>query len=169
MEPEAFGYCWHRNNGEFYYGIHKGTLDDGYTGSGTKFKRKFNGSDRSEWRRTIEFRGNYDECLEWELDMVTKDMVEQPDCLNMQPGGRMNVLNVNKDYMQSEEYRKKMSIATSGERNGNFGFRGKKPAISAALKGYKYPTKTCPHCNRKGGGPNMIRYHFDNCKENRDA
>jgi len=23
---------------------------------------------------------------------------------------------------------------------------------------------TCPHCNLTGKGPNMIRYHFDNCK-----
>jgi bisphosphoglycerate-dependent phosphoglycerate mutase len=24
---------------------------------------------------------------------------------------------------------------------------------------------TCPHCNLTGGGGNMKRYHFDNCKE----
>ncbi len=24
--------------------------------------------------------------------------------------------------------------------------------------------KTCPHCNKTGKGPNMTRYHFDNCK-----
>jgi hypothetical protein len=24
-------------------------------------------------------------------------------------------------------------------------------------------TKTCPHCNKTGKGPNMSRYHFDNC------
>jgi hypothetical protein len=24
--------------------------------------------------------------------------------------------------------------------------------------------KTCPHCNKVGKGPNMARYHFDNCK-----
>ena len=24
--------------------------------------------------------------------------------------------------------------------------------------------KTCPHCNLVGAGPNMTRYHFDNCK-----
>ena len=24
--------------------------------------------------------------------------------------------------------------------------------------------KTCPHCNKIGSGPNMTRYHFDNCK-----
>ena len=24
--------------------------------------------------------------------------------------------------------------------------------------------KTCPHCSKTGKGPNMTRYHFDNCK-----
>lgn len=24
--------------------------------------------------------------------------------------------------------------------------------------------RTCPHCNLTGKGPNMLRYHFDNCK-----
>ena len=26
---------------------------------------------------------------------------------------------------------------------------------------------TCPHCNKIGKGPNMKRYHFDNCKLNK--
>lgn len=25
--------------------------------------------------------------------------------------------------------------------------------------------KTCPHCDLVGGGPNMSRYHFNNCKK----
>lgn len=34
------------------------------------------------------------------------------------------------------------------------------------LKNYKLKrtTRTCPHCNKEGAGPNMARYHFDNCK-----
>ncbi len=27
------------------------------------------------------------------------------------------------------------------------------------------PEHTCPHCNRKGRGGAMLRWHFDNCKE----
>jgi hypothetical protein len=27
-----------------------------------------------------------------------------------------------------------------------------------------YESKTCPHCDAVGKGPNMSRYHFDNCK-----
>lgn len=36
-----------------------------------------------------------------------------------------------------------------------------------AQKGIKkgpYLESICPHCNFKGSGGNMKRYHFDNCK-----
>lgn len=29
----------------------------------------------------------------------------------------------------------------------------------------EHPVKECPHCGKIGRGPNMTRYHFDNCKE----
>ncbi len=31
-------------------------------------------------------------------------------------------------------------------------------------KNKKYDIITCPYCSKKGGGPNMKRYHFNNCK-----
>ena len=41
--------------------------------------------------------------------------------------------------------------------------------LSIALKNrppydYKDKQKECPHCGLIGGGGNMKRYHFDNCK-----
>lgn len=39
-----------------------------------------------------------------------------------------------------------------------------KAKISAANNGRIFPEKTCPHCLKNGAGPNMTRYHFDNCK-----
>lgn len=38
---------------------------------------------------------------------------------------------------------------------------------SKILKGKKHNLKevVCPHCNKIGKGPNMTRYHFNNCKE----
>jgi group I intron endonuclease len=44
--------------------------------------------------------------------------------------------------LSDPEYRKKLSIACKGKRE----------------------IVTCPHCQIKGGGGNMRRYHFDNCK-----
>lgn len=36
-------------------------------------------------------------------------------------------------------------------------------------KGYrKIKQKICPHCGINGGGGNMTRYHFDNCKHRKD-
>ena len=37
---------------------------------------------------------------------------------------------------------------------------------SKSNKGIKknMKTKKCPHCGKEGKGPNMSRYHFDNCK-----
>ena len=37
--------------------------------------------------------------------------------------------------------------------------------ISKANKGRKYPEIECPHCGKKGSGPSMGRWHFDNCKD----
>ena len=39
-----------------------------------------------------------------------------------------------------------------------------KTKISLKLKGIPKPKVTCPHCNKEGGKPAMIRYHFDKCK-----
>ena len=32
------------------------------------------------------------------------------------------------------------------------------------LRGVPKPRLTCPHCNKTGGKPQMIQYHFDRCK-----
>jgi len=37
--------------------------------------------------------------------------------------------------------------------------------ISDAMKGFKHKQRECPYCGKVGGGGNMARYHFDNCKE----
>ena len=41
-----------------------------------------------------------------------------------------------------------------------------KEKLSNSLKGKKHKLKEveCPNCKKKGAGPNMTRYHFDNCK-----
>lgn len=39
-----------------------------------------------------------------------------------------------------------------------------KAKISAANNGRVFSERTCPHCKKSGAGPNMTRYHFDNCK-----
>jgi len=43
-------------------------------------------------------------------------------------------------------------------------FKGR---LANPLKDHTYEKITCPHCGLSGGGGNMKRYHFDNCKENK--
>lgn len=40
---------------------------------------------------------------------------------------------------------------------------------SKARKGIPQQKLTCPHCNKTGGNVNMIRYHFDNCKNKKNV
>ena len=37
--------------------------------------------------------------------------------------------------------------------------------ISKALKGFKRPLGTCPHCGKEGALSLLKRWHFDNCKD----
>ena len=90
-----------------------------------------------------------------------------------------------KGKIHSKETKLKMSINhadVSGKNNPNYGkhqtdetklkvlkakavnMEQTKKNISKAKKGYKYKIVICPHCNFEGGGPNMSRYHFNNCK-----
>ena len=128
---DTFVYCWTRRNGEWYYGIHTGSFDDGYTGSGVKFKNKYCNSCQSEWSRTILFRGSREECLEFEKELVTPEMLLQPDCLNLMEGGlggamspeveEKRVANM-KNVPKSEAHKAKLSsirTGTKGTLTGN--------------------------------------------------
>ena len=66
------------------------------------------------------------------------------------------LVGVTKGVPISEEHKKKISEAHK---------HIKKPWLlgnSNALT--KHPKKECPKCGKIGGGPNMTRYHFENCK-----
>jgi len=51
---------------------------------------------------------------------------------------------------RTQEHRDKLSIAAKNRNN--------------TLKGHKYKNVKCPYCNTVGGGGNMTRHHFDNCR-----
>lgn len=72
-DKDTFGYQWVRKStGEFYRGIHTGSVDDNYAGSGVKFISKYGGSHKTkcnvpdDWVRDILFIGTREECLLWE-------------------------------------------------------------------------------------------------------
>lgn len=85
---EAFVYEWTDNyNGMFYIGFHKGTEDDGYTGSGTLFTKAYNNNPH-HFTREILATGT---CLEmWKFEEQIQSKVnaaKNPRYYNMRNGG----------------------------------------------------------------------------------
>lgn len=94
-----------------------------------------------------------------------------------------------KEYnsVASVEYGNKCSMAALGGRKTAYGYQWsfeykdtlepyvkvewsqeRRDAMSSVHKNkgsYIRKEYTCPHCNKIGKGPNMARYHFDNCKK----
>ena len=60
-----------------------------------------------------------------------------------------------------EETKKKISESHKGKKHSE----ESKKKISEASKGRIYDKVECPHCGFTGGGGNMKRYHFNNCKK----
>ena len=69
----------------------------------------------------------------------------------------------------SEETKNKIRQSNKGNKNwvNKTHTEESKIKISESLRGKKriMKTITCPNCNISGAGPNMTRYHFDNCKQ----
>lgn len=65
-------------------------------------------------------------------------------------------------YVRTEEHRKHTSNCNKGRTAHNKGI----PTPETIKIKMRKPRKRsiCPHCNKEGGGGNMIRYHFNNCK-----
>lgn len=62
---------------------------------------------------------------------------------------------------KSEEHKKNIALSKTGKTREPFSEEWKQALKDAKAK---EPIKTCPHCGLEGKGPNMTRYHFDNCK-----
>jgi hypothetical protein len=82
----GFVYKWtHMPSKQYYIGIHKGSVDDGYIGSGLRFKRKRLTTNSTEWHREILFIGEYyTDCIKVESTLVNETILSDPLCLNLQ-------------------------------------------------------------------------------------
>lgn len=70
---------------------------------------------------------------------------------------------ISKGVTKSEEHRINIGKAKEGNKNPMFG----KDAWNKGMTGINLGAKekiTCPHCEKEGGKPVMMRHHFDNCK-----
>lgn len=167
-------------NDKIYIGVHNGKSES-YLGSGTAISaaiRKY-GPDKFV-RETIGEFETAAEAFSAEHELVTEEFVNREDNYNMQVGGlggntpseksRKLMSEAASKRRISEEGRAKLREVRSGSKNPMY---GKKRSLESRLKqgesrkGITFkrnnPELVCPKCGKEGKGPNMGRYHFDNC------
>ena len=126
-------------NNKIYVGKHSikdVNKDDGYRGSGETLKKAFKKHGKKNFNREILF--TYDteeEAYAKEAEIVTEEFVAREDTYNIQTGGLGSCVH-------SEETKRKISLAISGENNPNYGKHTSEETrqkISEALSGSKHP------------------------------
>lgn len=158
-------------NGKFYYGIHTGPVVERvrlYLGSGILIKQAIKKYGRENFKREVlEVFSDYPSAYAREAEVVTAELVKDPMCYNLKPGGRgginmtaeqkAKIAEWSRNWVRPPEIGKKIGDSLRGVK--------KTEAHRLALRKPKQMTsKTCPHCHTIGAGANMTRYHFDNCK-----
>ena len=75
---------------------------------------------------------------------------------------RMKLSKLRKLYTPSKESILKMSASLTVRKLSEE--TKKKISVNNGWRGRKRPTFICPHCNKKGSGGAMNRWHFDQCR-----
>ena len=76
-------------NGKYYYGMHStDNLDDGYIGSGTKLWHSIRKHGRENFKLEIlEFCLDRESLKKREAELITEEMLHDPQCMNLSFGG----------------------------------------------------------------------------------
>lgn len=76
-------------NGKFYVGMHSThNLNDGYLGSGTRLRRSIRRNGAENFKvEYLEFFDNRVDLISRERELVNEDLLKDPMCMNLQPGG----------------------------------------------------------------------------------
>ena len=76
-------------NNKFYIGVHETyNLEDGYLGSGKKFKNSLYYHGKENFKREIlEYFNNSTEMYQREREIVTEEFIKNPKCMNLTLGG----------------------------------------------------------------------------------
>jgi hypothetical protein len=82
-------------NGKFYVGIHStSNLKDGYLGSGTQLRRSIRKYGIENFKLEIlEFFENRELLVEREKELVNDELLKEPLCMNLKPGGSGGLSN----------------------------------------------------------------------------
>lgn len=116
MEYEAFVYKWtDSSNGKMYIGSHKGSIKDGYVGSGKIFKRAY--KKRPEcFKREVLYTGSYESVIELEefilIELDAASSKEYYNLKNAAIGGKTTV------YKRTEKHRRILSEIKKGNNYG---------------------------------------------------
>lgn len=113
----------------FYIGMHSTfDLDDGYLGSGTRLQRSIKKYGRDNHHREIlEFCQNRNTLVERERELITEELIHDPNCMNLEPGNGSifrdpetgtNISKALKGRKLSVEQRKNIGKALKGRKNG---------------------------------------------------
>lgn len=140
MSAEGFVYRWiDSSNGMYYIGCHKGSVDDGYIGSGTYFLKAYN-KRPEKFNREILYVGEYFAELEdfilLELD-ASRDKMSY-NLVNACRGQyeytaeiREKISKAHKGKVTSEATKRKMSLAAKGKPKSE----EHRKAVAESLKG----------------------------------
>ena len=134
----GFVYKWHDISNDMYYiGSHKGCVNDGYIGSGTRFKRAYNKRPESFVREVLYVGKHFRELEEFILEEIdAKNNKRYYNLKNASIGG-----NTRQGMKNSPEHLRKVSEANKGktiskeQRNKiSNTLTGRKASIEARLK-----------------------------------
>lgn len=156
---EAFVYRWYDlSNDKMYIGSHKGSINDGYIGSGKLFKRAYNKRPDSFIREII-FEGTHYQCLVYEETILKYlNAAENKSYYNMvndSLGGITGLKHSNetkRKISESQKAKKRgpvpkhVSAKISKSLTGRKLSKEHREKISKVQKGLKKPNRTIEHC-----------------------
>lgn len=177
-------------NEKYYIGRHStDDLNDGYMGSGhmlIKAQKKY-GIENFK-REIIEHHESYQSVVNREIEIVTKEFVENEMVYNIALGGDGGYTDYSKKRFLTPAQVEKIRIRATGrprpdvkQRVYDTGWhltwknrkrsdedkKNKSIKAKANMENGKNPFSNlvkCPHCDVEGDKGNMMRWHFDNCK-----
>lgn len=144
----------------------------------SRFLKKINAAESKKWLNMHNGDGKFLNKGGYKLSEETKEKMRKPKSQNHKKALSNNHARLSgedhprygKAFPHSEETKKKISIAKNGKPRVPTSEETRKK-LSQSLMGnklgagkHKLKKVQCPHCNREGHGPNMSRYHFNNCK-----
>lgn len=164
--------------GRWYVGMHStNNLEDGYMGSGLRLRRSIRKYGiENHTKEILEFSPSREEMVLREIEIVTKELIAEPMCMNLVIGGQggfISLEGVKKGAeVTNEKYKDKLidwrskGGAKNFEKNGNnlkghiFDWKGKK---------HSDETKEFMSEKRKGSGTGETNSQFGTCWITKDG